>query len=260
MPVAEVSLRLSPDVRTRVPLSVQPRAVGPVFVGAYALGGVALFLAVVLGVPGVQLVMAPIGFTVVVATTGAVMQLRQVKERRLLIDTSSASLRFRPRASRGAWMVATAASTLAPVTAMIYGLVKGLPGSSSRSTVIGTSVIAVVGLIALARMLWAARFPEGLEMTELGIHGIRGAGEAHLMWDDIADVGVVAAPAAKLSIADVNGSHPVLAAMPYLGADPNDVAVVLRFFRDHPEERWVLTTGGRAALRRVEEALSGTAV
>lgn len=260
MPVAEVSLRLPPDVRTRVPVSVQPRALAPAFVGAYALGGAALFLAVVLGVPGVQLVMAAIGITVVVATTGAGMQLRQVKGRRLLIDTSSASLWFRPRASRGAWMVATAASTLAPVTAMIYGLVKGLPGSSSRSIVIGTSVIAVVGLIALARMLWAARFPEGLEMTELEINGIRGAGEAHLMWDDIADVGVVAAPAAKLSIADVNGSHPVLAAMPYLGADPNDVAVVLRFFRDHPEERSVLTTGGRAALRRVEKALSGTAV
>lgn len=56
----------------------------------------------------------------------------------------------------------------------------------------------------------------------------------------------------------MNGSHPVLAAMPSLGADPNDVAVVLRFFRDHPEERWVLTKGGEAALRRVEQVWDET--
>lgn len=123
---------------------------------------------------------------------------------------------------------------------------------------IGTSVIAVVGLIALARMLWAARLPAGLEMTELGIHGIRGAGEAHLMWDDIADAGVVAAPAAKLSIADVNGSHPVLAATPSLGADPNDGAVVLRFFRDHPDERSVLTEGGEWSRCGARRSRDGT--
>ncbi|WP_295787160.1 hypothetical protein [uncultured Microbacterium sp.] len=46
--------------------------------------------------------------------------------------------------------------------------------------------------------------------------------------------------------------------MPSLGADPDDVAVVLRFFRDHPEERWVLTKGGEAALRRVEQVWDET--
>lgn len=110
--------------------------------------------------------------------------------------------------------------------------------------------------MTLGRMLWSARLPAGLELTELGIHGIRGAGDAHLMWEDIADIAVVAAPSAKLSITDANGSPPILASMPYLGADPNDVAVVLRFFRDHPEERNLLTQGGKVALRRVEEALN----
>ncbi|MFJ4158402.1 hypothetical protein [Microbacterium testaceum] len=239
-----------------MPLNVQQRKVGPVFVGAYAIGGVALFLAIVLGVPGVQLVMAGIAFTVAVAVTGAAMQLRYIRERRLLIDISSRSLWFKPRASRGAWMVAAAASTLAPAAAMVYGLINGLAGSASRSIVVGTSVIAVVGLVTLGRMLWSARLPAGLELTELGIHGIRGAGEAHLMWEDIADVGVVAAPSAKLSISDTNGSPPILASMPYLGADPNDVAVVLRFFRDNPDERSVLMEGGTAALQRVEEALA----
>jgi len=110
--------------------------------------------------------------------------------------------------------------------------------------------------VTLGRMLWSARLPAGLELTELGIHGIRGAGDAHLMWEDIADIAVVAAPSAKLSITDANGSPPVLASILYLGADPNDVAVVLRFFRDHPEERNLLTQGGKVALRRVEEALN----
>lgn len=153
-------------------------------------------------------------------------------------------------------MVAAAASTLAPAAAMVYGLINGLAGSASWSIVVGTSVIAVIGLVTLGRMLWSARLPAGLELTELGIHGIRGAGDAHLMWEDIADIAVVAAPSAKLSITDANGSPPVLASILYLGADPNDVAVVLRFFRDHPEERNLLTQGGKVALRRVEEALN----
>lgn len=256
MPLTATTLKLPADVRTRVSLNVQQRKVGPVFVSAYAIGGVALFLASVLGVPGVQLVMAAIAFAVAGAVTGAAMQLRYIKERRLLIETSSPSLWFKPRASRGAWMVAAAASTLAPAAAMVYGLINGLAGSASRSIVIGTSVIAVVGLVTLGRMLWSARLPAGLELTELGIHGIRGAGDAHTMWEDIADIAVVAAPSAKLSITDANGSPPILASILFLGADPNDVAVVLRFFRDHPEERNLLTQGGKVALRRVEEALN----
>ncbi|MEX8057497.1 hypothetical protein [Microbacterium sp. 16-032] len=203
-----------------------------------------------------QLVIAAISLMIVVAVTGVAMQLRYLKERRLLIDTSSPSLWFEPRASRGGWMVAAAASTLAPAAAMVYGLINGLAGSASWSIVVGTSVIAVIGLVTLGRMLWSARLPAGLELTELGIHGIRGAGDAHLMWEDIADIAVVAAPSAKLSITDANGSPPVLASILYLGADPNDVAVVLRFFRDHPEERNLLTQGGKVALRRVEEALN----
>ncbi|MDT0115481.1 hypothetical protein Q9R20_00660 [Microbacterium sp. PRF11] len=259
MPQIKRTLRLPPEIRTRVPVNVRSRAVGPVFIGAYALGGLAVFLAMVLGVPGVQLVMAAMGFTVAVAVTAAVMQFRHVKERRLLIDASAESLWFRPRASRAAWMVAAAASTIAPAAAMVYGLTNGLPGSASRSIVVGTSVLAVIGLVSLGRMLWSTRLPAGLALTELGIHGIRGAGDAQLMWEDIADVGIVAAPSAKLSITDTKGSPPVLAPMLYLGADANDVAVVLRFFRDHPEERSVLSKGGKAALQRVERVLSETA-
>jgi len=260
MPLTSTTLRLPPDVRTRVPLNANPHKVRPAISGVYAASLLPAFVAVVVGVPGVQLVMAAIAFTVVVAATGAAMQLRHVKERRLLIDASAESLWFRPRASRGAWTVVMAASTLVPAAAMVYGLIAGLPGSSSRSIVVGTSVMAAVGLVALGRMLWATRIPAGLELTELGIHGIRGAGEAHLPWEDVAEVGVVAAPAAKLSIAASNGSRPVLAAMPYLGADPNDVAVVLRFFRDHPEERVSLSEGGIPALRRVEDALRESTV
>lgn len=256
MPQVHPTLRLPPDIRTRVPVNAQSRSVGPIFIGAYALGGLAVFLAVVLEVPGVQLVMAAMGFTVAVAVTAGVMQFRHVKERRLLIDASAESLWFKPRATRAAWMAAAAASTIAPAAAMVYGLINGLPGSASRSIVVGTSVLAIVGLVSLARMLWSTRLPAGLEVTESGIHGIRGAGDAQLMWEDIADVGVVAAPSAKLSITDTNGSPPVLAPMLSLGADPNDVAVVLRFFRDHPEERSVLSKGGKAALQRVERVLS----
>lgn len=256
MPLTATTLKLCADVRTRVSLNVRQGKAGSAFSGAYMIAAVCAFFAAVLGIPGVQLVMAVIAFTVAVAVTGAAMQLRYIKERRLLIDTSSPSLWFKPRASRGGWMVAAAVSTLAPAAAMVYGLVNGLAGSASRSIVVGTSVIAVIGLVTLGRMLWSARLPAGLELTELGIHGIRGAGDAHLMWEDIADIAVVAAPSAKLSITDANGSPPILASMPYLGADPNDVAVVLRFFRDHPEERNLLTQGGEAALRRVEEALN----
>lgn len=260
MPLISTTLRLPPDVRTRVPLIPNPQKVKTAMFGGYAMVAVCAFLAVVLGVPGVQLVMAALAVTAVVAVTGVVMQLRHVKERRLLIDGSAESLWFRPRTSRGAWMVVTAASTLAPAAAMVYGLIVGLPGSSSRSIVVGTSVMAAVGLVALGRMLWATRIPAGLELTELGIHGIRGAGDTHLPWDDVAEVDVVAVPGAKLSIAASNGSRRVLAAMPYLGADPNDLAVVLRFFRDHPEERVSLSAGGIAALRRVEDALRESTV
>ncbi len=92
MPRTATTLKLPADVRTRVSLNVRQGKAGSAFSGAYMIAAVCAFFAAVLGIPGVQLVMAVIAFTVAVAVTGAAMQLRYIKERRLLIDTSSPSL------------------------------------------------------------------------------------------------------------------------------------------------------------------------
>jgi len=65
----------------------------------------------------------------------------------------------------------------------------------------------------------------------------------------------VTGPPATLSLTMVDGCVPVTSTMRYLGGDPNQVAAIVRFLRDHPEERGVLETGGEAALTHAADLL-----
>ncbi|WP_322475307.1 hypothetical protein [Microbacterium testaceum] len=81
-------------------------------------------------------------------------------------------------------------------------------------------------------------------------------GDVDRPWDLVGEV-TVTGPPATLSLTMVDGYVPVTCSMRYLGADPHQVAATVRFFffRDHPEERGVLETGGEAALNRAADVL-----
>ncbi|WP_116238345.1 MULTISPECIES: hypothetical protein [Microbacterium] len=79
-------------------------------------------------------------------------------------------------------------------------------------------------------------------------------GDVDRPWDLVGEVTVIGPPA-TLSLTMVDGYVPVTCSMRYLGADLNQLAAIVRFFRDHPEERAVLETGGEVALNRAADVL-----
>ncbi|GEB44757.1 hypothetical protein MTE01_07020 [Microbacterium testaceum] len=88
-----------------------------------------------------------------------------------------------------------------------------------------------------------------------GLQGTRARGDADGPWDLVGEVTVTGPPPATLSLTMIDGYVPVTCSMCYLGADLNQLAAIVRFFRDHPEERGVLETGGEAALNRAADVL-----
>jgi len=229
-----------------------------VFGLAYAFALPAGFLAIVPNPPMVRLVMGALAVTIVIAVTGAAMQFRHIQSRASWIDGSSASLWFRPLPSRAAWTMTSAVAALIPAATLGYGLTVGVP-NGSPFLFLAVLALAIVGLASLGVIVWGFRVPAGLAIEPNGLRGIRACGDIHWSWDELGDVEVVAAPGAKLSLRRADGEPPVTAPMLYLGADPNDVAEIVRFFRDHPEERRVLAEGGERAIKRVVEVLASRA-
>ncbi|MDF2665404.1 MAG: murein endopeptidase [Microbacterium sp.] len=198
---------------------------------------------------GTRLVMGSFA-VLAAATAGSVTLLRRLSENGVVrIDTEGPGLHFRPPIWPTALTVVLLLLFTLPAVAVAVGGADDL-FTPRRSPML----LVVVVLVFFGVMLWRLRIPSGLRLTVDGIRGIRARGDLAWSWDEVGAVEVSGPPAA-LSLTRKDGYVPVTATMRFLGSDPNQVAAIVRFFRDNPAERAVLEQGGRAALDRAAEVL-----
>jgi hypothetical protein len=147
-------------------------------------------------------------------------------------------------------------AALLPALAQLVVDLNGLPMMSGILLSRAPYVLGVIGIATIVVYLWRLRVPAGLELSPEGLRGIRGPADFAWSWDDLAQVGVAAAPIAKLSLVPRGGlGRPVLSPMLSLGSDPNEVAAIVRYYLERPAAREALADGGVEAVRRVEDAL-----
>lgn len=249
---------MSPLVRSRDEVSVpvvpngrSPRPLGWLVI-AFAV--VPLFLLLVDDQPGSRLLMGALTVTIIVVGVGLLASFGAIEAGVVRVDRDAATLRFVPPRAATLPRTATAIALLLPAIAQGVADAAGLPtGLTTAVLSRAPYLLGALGVVVLAVRLWQLRVPTGLELTPTGLRGIRGVADIDLRWDDLADVGVVAAPAAKLTLVTRGGGGGVLAPALALGSDPNQVAAIVRYYLDRPAERGALEEGGVAAVRRVEQ-------
>lgn len=181
---------------------------------------------------------------------------RGVVSRALTIDDRPGYLRFVPLRVGSIPVLFIAVSLLLPAGAQLFIDLNGLPMPwGPRLTRSGPYILGVIGIATLVVRIVRLRVPAGLTLTSRGLTGIRGCGALDWSWEELAQVSVVAAPAAKLSLLRAGGAPLITAPSLSLGSDPNLVAVLVEFYRQHPEHRDALDAGGVEAVRRAEQVL-----
>ncbi|WP_159499998.1 hypothetical protein [Microbacterium sp. 18062] len=246
-PVGEASVPVFPNGRSPRPLAW--------LVIAFAL--LPASLAFVDDRVGFRLVMGALALTILTVGVGLHVMLGAVEPRVVSIDAAARALRFAPSAAATAPTLVMAFALLLPALAQLVVDVAALPTMPASFLLSrGPYALGALGVVILAVRLWQTRVPAGLELSPEGLRGIRGRARVEWRWEDLAEAGVVAGPAAKLSLVSRGGTgSPVLAPAIALGSDPNQVAAIVRYYLERPAERTVLADGGIAAVRRVEDAL-----
>ncbi|MDR6201085.1 hypothetical protein QE374_002994 [Microbacterium sp. SORGH_AS428] len=179
-----------------------------------------------------------------------------VVSRALTIDDRPGALRFVPLRVGSVPMLFIAVSLLLPAGAQLFIDLNGLPAPwGPRLTRSGPYILGVIGIATLVVRIVRRRVPAGLTLSPRGVTGIRGCGALDWPWDELAQVSVVAAPAARLSLLRAGGAPLITAPSLSLGSDPNLVAALVEFYRQHPEHRDALEVGGVEAVRRAEQVL-----
>lgn len=249
MPSEEVPMRRLSGDHPHIDVAADRRrlsAVRAVLVLA-AIG--ATLIAVVADEAAIRVLMGAVALLALAVVGYLALAPRLLKNGVVRIETRGPGLHFRPPVWPTVLEVVLLLMLALPAVAV------GAVGVDDLFSVRRTPlVLPVIALVFLGVMLWRVRVAPGLLLTVDGIRGIRARGEIRWTWDEVGAV-VVDGPPAALSLTLADGYVPVTASMRYLGSDPNQVAAVVRFFRDHPDERDVLRQGGRAALDRAAEVL-----
>ncbi len=213
---------------------------------------VPIFIVVVADELGIRLVMG--GFAILlVAVLGYVTLVKRLpRDGVVYIASRGPGLHFRPPV----WPTALTVVLIVLCGLMGIGaaIAAGVDGDGFVSPRRSPMLLTVLSVVSLGVILWRLRVTPGLRLTVDGIQGIRARGDVDWPWDLVGQV-TVTGPPATLSLTMVDGYVPVTSTMRYLGGDPNQVAAIVRFFRDHPEERGVLETGGEAALAHAADLL-----
>jgi hypothetical protein len=256
MSLHRMSPRVVPDGEPRVPvapkgLSANQRA-GLVLL--FAVPGIVIVIAD--DRVGLRLVMGALVVLVVAVSVGLRVMLGAIEARVVRVVGDAPTLHFAPRAASTLPTLVLGMAALLPALAQLVADLNGLPTMSGILLTRAPYVLGVIGIATIAVYLWRLRVPAGLELSPEGLRGIRGPADFAWGWDDLAQVRVVAAPIAKLSLVPRGGmGRPVFAPMLSLGSDPNEVAAIVRYYLERPAEREALADGGVDAVRRVEDAL-----
>lgn len=204
---------------------------------------------------GLRLVMGALTLTIVGAAVCLHVLFSTIQERLLRVDDSVSGIWFRPAPAATAVPFVLGGLLLLPAVAQIVVDVADLATMPSFLLTRAPYALGLLGLGVIAVNAVRLREPAGLHLTAEGLRGIRGRGRVDWGWDELAEVGVGAGPVAKLTLVADGAGPRVEAPMLALGSDPNQVATVVRYFRDLPSARETLDGPGGVALRGVDDAL-----
>jgi hypothetical protein len=256
MNLHRMSPRIAPEGESRVPVFPKgrsPRALASLIL-LFAVPGV--IVAIAGDRLGLRLVMGALAIVVVTVSVALHVMAGVIEARVVRVVKDAPTLHFAPPPVATVPIFVIGLSLLLPALAQFVADMQGLQTLSTRLLSTGPYLLGALGFAAIVVQLWRMRVPAGLELSPEGLRGIRGYGDFAWGWDDLAQVGVIAGPAAKLSLVPRGGmGRPVLAPTLGLGSDPNEVAAIVRYYFENPAEREALDEGGVEAVRRVEDAL-----
>ncbi len=204
---------------------------------------------------GLRLVMGASTLTILGAAVCLNVLFGTIQERLLRIDPSASGVWFRPAPAATAVPFVLGILLLLPAVAQIFVDALSLPTMPSFLLTRAPYALGLLGLGVVVMSAVRLRQPAGLHLTSRGLTGIRGRGRVDWTWDELAEVGVGAGPVATLHLIADGAGPRVEAPMLALGSDPNQVATVVRYFRDVPAARTELDGPGPVVLRGVDDAL-----
>lgn len=256
MTLHRMSPRVVPEGATRVPVTPKGLSANQRSVLLLLFAVPPIVIVIADDRAGLRLVMGALAVLIVTAVVWFRLVLGTIEPRVVRVVGDASTLHFAPPAASTVPTLVLGVVVLLPALAQLMVDVNGLPTMSGILLSRAPYVLGVIGVATIAVYLWRLRVPLGLELFPEGLRGIRGAGDFAWSWDDLAQVSVVAAPIAKLSLVPRGGmGRPVLAPTISLGSDPNEVAAIVRYYLERPAEREALDEGGIEAVRRVEDAL-----
>jgi len=204
---------------------------------------------------GLCLVMGALTVTILGVAACLHVLFGTIQERLLRIDPSASGIWFRPAPAATAVPFVLGSLLLLPAVAQIVVDAGDLPTMPSFLLTRAPYALGLLGLGVIVMSAVRLREPAGLHLTTEGLTGIRGRGRVDWRWDELAEVGIGTGPVAKLHLIADGAGPRVEAPMLALGSDPNQVATVVRYFRDVPSARADLDGLGPVVLRGVDDAL-----
>ena len=204
---------------------------------------------------GLRLVMGALALSILAAAACLNALFGTIGERTLRVDSTASGIWFRPARAATTVPFVLGGALLLPAIAQLGVDAGSLPTMPSLLLTRAPYALGLIGLAVIVVNGLRLREPAGLHLTVDGLIGIRGRGRVDWTWDELTDVGLGAGPVARLLLVADGAGPRVEAPMLALGSDPNQVATVLRYFRDVPSARAELSAPGLVVLRGVDDAL-----
>ena len=252
----ELSPRVVPADVKRVPLQA-PRA-SPMTILVVA-GAIATILGAIAYVsdddPGFQGLMGSLALLTAGFAPILLVWHGSISARRIRIADETQGLRFVPaRRVQVIFPLWAALGLLPGLVALLLAYVGLEPVSDGFGRHGGAYGISLISLGWLAHQAWTLRLPRGLTVGEHRLSGIRGDKRVEVPWEYLDDARVSSGPAPKLVLTRIDGEFFSIEPR-WIGSDPNEVAAIITYYLEHPEDR-VLLSDPRVAVRQVEDSVS----
>ena len=195
-------------------------------------------------------------FALVFAGFGPILLIWQesVSHRRVRIADRAVALQFVPARRVQAVFPLWASLGLLPGIVALMLAYSGLASVSEGFGYHGGAYgIALISLGWLVHQTWMLRRPRGLTLTEHRLSGVRGDKDVDLPWEYLDEARVSSGPAPKLVLTRIDGQFSSIEPR-WIGSDPNEVAAIITYYLEHPEECGLLSDP-RAAVRLVEDSV-----
>ncbi len=105
------------------------------------------------------------------------------------------------------------------------------------------AVLPLVGVAMLASTVWSWRRAAGLSVSPERVWGVRAGPKVDLLWDELGEVSVREVKNRRLLVLTTRGSEVLRVPEAAVSGDAYAVGTVVRYYLEHPGERWRLAEG-----------------